>query len=295
MIADFRTPGGGRIDRNRPLAFTFDGQPPLRLRRRHARLGPPRQRRPSRRALVQISPPARHSRARLGRAQRARRSRRRGEPLHAEPARDAGRALRRARGRQPEQLALARLRPAGRQWPLLRPDPGRLLLQDLHASAWRLGAPLRAADPPRRRPRPRAARARRRPLRQSLRPLRRRRRRRRPGRARRGARGRARSGRRASSSSTSRPSSAARCSPRPARPSTARRPPNGWRRASPSSRRRRMSRSCRARRSSAITTRTSSPRSSASTITSLRPIRACRASGCGRCAPSACRAGDRRA
>ena len=78
--------------------------------RRHARLGAARQWRASGRPLVQVSPAARHPVRRVGGAERAGDDRSRRRTHHAEPARDAGRAVRRAAGAQPEPLALARLR-----------------------------------------------------------------------------------------------------------------------------------------------------------------------------------------
>ena len=55
--------------------------------------------------------------------------------LHAEPARDAGRAVRRPRRREPEPLAEPRLRRAGRQRPAVAAAPGGVLLQDVHVAA----------------------------------------------------------------------------------------------------------------------------------------------------------------
>ena len=67
----FRLPRGGLIDRSRTLSFTFDGETYRGYRRRHARFGAARQRRASRRPLVQVSPPARHPHRGLRGAQRA--------------------------------------------------------------------------------------------------------------------------------------------------------------------------------------------------------------------------------
>ena len=87
-----------------------------------------------------------------------------------------------------------------------------LLLQDLHVAGGVLGEALRAADPPRRRPRPRGRSRRSRPLREGLRALRRAGDRRRPGRPDGGARRRPR--RRARDPVRTRISgSAAGCSP----------------------------------------------------------------------------------
>ena len=136
--------------------------------------------------------------------------RRRQGPRYAEPARDAGRTLRGPEGALAERLAVAAIRRSGGQWRIFRVVSRRLLLQDLHAAAGRVGGDLRALHPPRRGPRRRAERARSRSLRVRAPPLRSRRRRRA---ARRGSRRRwARRGReRGSSCSTSSPNSAARC------------------------------------------------------------------------------------
>ncbi len=152
--AQFRLPGG-LVDRARPLRFAFDGRAMTGLRRRYARLGASCQRRAARRALLQVPPPARHPRGRSRGAERARRA--------AAPARGASRTrarpgielYRRARGAEPEPLALARLRPLGRQLLVRAVHQGRLLLQDLHVAGGAVGKALRAADPPRRRARPR--------------------------------------------------------------------------------------------------------------------------------------------
>ena len=130
--------------------------------------------------------------------------------------------------------------------PLLR---RRLLLQDLHVAGDVLGDGVRAADPPRRRPRPRGRRERSRPLREGLRALRRAGDRRRAGRADGGAGGRAR--RRARRSCATRISgSAGGCSPNAAR-STAARRRVGRRTSRPSWRRCPTCASCAARRCSA--------------------------------------------
>ena len=92
----------------KPVRFTFDGKTYTGLRRRHARLGAARQRRPPDGPLVQVPPPARRRLRRLRRAERADRHRPRPRPLRAEhPRHDPG-ALRRPRGDQPEPLAVAR-------------------------------------------------------------------------------------------------------------------------------------------------------------------------------------------
>ena len=87
----------------------FDGETLTGLRRRHARLGAARQWRAPGRALLQVSPAARHPGGRGRGAECAghRRSRRRARD--AEPARDAGRALR-GPGRAKARTAGRRLR-----------------------------------------------------------------------------------------------------------------------------------------------------------------------------------------
>ena len=153
-----RLPAGrGRAHRSRPAAaFRLRRRVLRRLRRRHARFGADRQRRPSHRPLVQAASAARPSVARAGGAQRDRRARRRQGPRHAEPARGADRALRGAEGVEPERLAVARMGRAVARRPVRRLHAGRLLLQDLHAAAGRLGEALRAGDPLGGRPRRRA-------------------------------------------------------------------------------------------------------------------------------------------
>ena len=172
-------------------AFAFDGRAMTGLRRRYARLGASRQRRAPRRALLQVPPSPRHPLGRSRGAERARRAAHR-RAARAEHARDRDRALRRARGAKPEPLALARLRPLGRQRLVLALHQGGLLLQDLHVAGGAVGEALRAADPPRRRARPRRRRRGSGPLRESLRLLRRAGDRLGSGRAVGGARGRSR-------------------------------------------------------------------------------------------------------
>ena len=145
--------GAGRlIDRTRPLAFTFDGSrmtgfagdtlaSALLANGVHAR-----------RPQLQISPAARHRRARRRGDERAgrRRRRRAHEPnLRATTV----------------ELHDGLVAVSQNRWPSLRFDLGadqrlvlaasarRLLLQDLHVAAALLEAPLRADDPPRRRAR----------------------------------------------------------------------------------------------------------------------------------------------
>ena len=110
------------------------------------------------------------SRRRRG-AERARRRRARPRPLHAEPARDPGRALSTASSRRARTAGPRSLRPRRDQRSALAAVRRGLLLQDLHGPGLArqelgLEARLRAVDPPRRRPRRRApTRARSRPLR----------------------------------------------------------------------------------------------------------------------------------
>ena len=105
-----RTPAGGSIDR-RDRALHLRRPELSRVRRRHAGLGAARQRRASRRPLVQVSPPARHPRRRRRGAERA------GHGHAAMPARRTPN-LRATQvelydgpgGREPEPLAVPRLR-----------------------------------------------------------------------------------------------------------------------------------------------------------------------------------------
>ena len=113
MNGAFRRAKGGRVDRAKPISFHLRRQAVRRLRRRHARFGAHRQRRPSPRAIVQVSPSARHPVARRRRSQRDRRARRRQGPRHAQSARDADRALRGPARDEPERLAFARMGRAG--------------------------------------------------------------------------------------------------------------------------------------------------------------------------------------
>ncbi len=155
-----RLAGGGLIDRGRSRCrFTFRRRVAMSgYRRRHAGFGAARQRRHARRAIVQISPPARHLVGRRRGAERAGRAARRARgasPTRAPPPSSSIDGL---EARQPEPLAVAALRPArGQQLAVADPRRG-LLLQDLHVAGVVLGEGLRAADPPRRRPRPRVAR-----------------------------------------------------------------------------------------------------------------------------------------
>ena len=111
MTQPFRTSEGGRIDRSAPLRFSFDGRHYRGFRRRYTGLRPAGERRVPGRALVQISSPARHPVGRLRGTQRAGHVDRGAGRRHAEPARHAGRTVRRPGRPQPEPLSLASLRP----------------------------------------------------------------------------------------------------------------------------------------------------------------------------------------
>ena len=117
------------------LSVQFDGEDLHGSWRRHAGLGAARQRRASGRALVQVSPAARHLSAGPKSPMRWWRSIAAARREDAEPARHAGRAVRWARRGKPEPLAIAGLRRWCRQRSALAAVPGRLLLQDVHGSA----------------------------------------------------------------------------------------------------------------------------------------------------------------
>ncbi len=144
-----------------------------RVRRRHAGFGAARQRHPSRRPQLQVSPAARHLQRRHRRAECAGAARAR-RAHGAERARHDARALRRARRRQPELLAVGAVRRRRDQRRAVAADSRRFLLQDVHVAAHAaVVAALRARDPPRGRHGPRRARTGSRPLRASVRALRR--------------------------------------------------------------------------------------------------------------------------
>ena len=133
-----------------PLRFRFDGTTLDRLSGRHARLGAARQRRPSRRPLVQVSPPARHP---VGRARRSRTrwstvdARRRARRRRTCARRRSSSTTGSSRDSQNRWPSLA-LRCRRGQRPLVAAVPRRLLLQDLHVAAVRVWKKaLRAADP----------------------------------------------------------------------------------------------------------------------------------------------------
>ena len=138
--------------------FTFDGRDLQRPARRHAGLGAARQRRPPGGPLVQV-PPAARRRSPPGRRSRMRWSTidRGGGAPHAQPARDPGRALRRPGRAQPEPLAVARASTSARVNDLLSPLlPAGFYYKTFMWPRGAWDAALRAADPPRRRARPRA-------------------------------------------------------------------------------------------------------------------------------------------
>ena len=190
-MSAFRLPHGGRIDRGKRLRFSFDGRAyaglagdtlasalianGVHLVGRSFKYHRPR-------GIVAAGADEPNALVTVVRDRGA---------LHAEPARDAGRALRRARGGKPEPLALARVRSCRRERSHRAADPGGLLLQDLHVAAGRMEAALRAAHPRHGGARARADAARSGSLHAPLRALRRAGRRRRTGRA----CGRARGGR----------------------------------------------------------------------------------------------------
>ena len=138
--------GAGRA--HRPFRFVR-----VHLRRRalhgipgrHAGLRAARERRPARGAQLQVPPPPGHLRVRSRGAQRAR-PRRHRTTGRAEPEGDPGRAVRRARGREPEPLADARIRRGGAGQHRLEAVPGRFLLQDVHVARLVVDA-LRALHP----------------------------------------------------------------------------------------------------------------------------------------------------
>ena len=164
--ATARSPAGGLIDRARALAFTFDGRELSGPSRRHAGLGAAGQRR-ARSSAAPSNITGRAASSRPGRRSPTRWSScapaRGASPTRAPPSAELYDG---PGGREPEPLAVARVRPAGRQRAGSRRPVGRLLLQDLHVAGVVLGEGLRAADPPRRRPRARRRRSRSRHLRE---------------------------------------------------------------------------------------------------------------------------------
>ena len=132
----YRTPGG-RVDRDRPLRVHLQRGRLHRACRRHARLGPARQRRAPDRAQHQVRPPARHHRGRRRGVERARAGR--GALPRADAHRADGRAGRRAGRARP-----GRARAAGRTSPT-RPATTRCTRTASCSSS----APARPAWPPR--------------------------------------------------------------------------------------------------------------------------------------------------
>ena len=137
-LAQNRLPQGGLIDRTKPITFFFDGQALSGPCRRHARLGASRQRRASRGAQLQVSPPARHPRGRSGGSRGAGSHRFRSGDDGGQPACHRGGTVRRARSLPPELLALAAFRYRCRQRPDAPVSAGGFLLQDLHGAAGEL-------------------------------------------------------------------------------------------------------------------------------------------------------------
>ena len=156
MTGEFRTAEGGRVDRAKPIPFIFDGKPydglagdtlatalianGVHLMGRSFKYHRPR----GPLSLGSDEPNA------LVDARRRQGSR------HAQSARDADRALRGPEGALAKRLAVAAMGCDGGQRPRVGVVSRRLLLQDLHRPAGRLGEPLRAGDPSRGRPRRRA-------------------------------------------------------------------------------------------------------------------------------------------
>jgi sarcosine oxidase, subunit delta len=103
-MSRLRTPPAVASIARAPLQFTSTAAL-SGLRRRHAGLGAARQRRASGRPLVQIPPAARHRCRRRRGAERAGHGVGAMRAHDAEPARHAGRTLRRPERRQPEPLA----------------------------------------------------------------------------------------------------------------------------------------------------------------------------------------------
>ena len=223
----FRLASGGRIDRARPISFTFDGKTYQRLCRRHARLRVSPTASISSAARTNIIGRAGSSRRRRGGAERACRPARGRRALHARICARPQIPLNEGLvADEPEPLAVAAVRRRRDQRPALAAVFGAgfyyktFMGPNWFGKNWAWKHLYEPFDPPRRRPRRRAARARSRRLRAIFRPLRRADRRRGPGRAGRGE-GRGRKRRATSSFATSRRSRAARCSPRRARRSTA--------------------------------------------------------------------------
>ena len=282
MTQSHRLPEGGIVDRSRPASLRLRRRAVRRLRRRHRRLGAPRERHPPSCPQLQVPPAARHPHRRRRGAQRIAADRR-GRALRAQRARDGPASLRRTDRGEPESLAVASLRRRCRQRRGVAAHSGGLLLQDVHVAADAEGMDaLRARNPPRCRHGPRRERARSGSLRASVRALRRARRRRRPGgtcrRARRGARGGARDPLRRECLVRREPSRRGRVHRRRARGSVDRSDDDRARRAC------RASCCCRVPLHSATTTATSSDCASASPMRVRNAARR-RASACGKCAP----------
>ena len=116
MSSTFRLPEGGRVNRDAPVSFTFNGRSYEGLPWRHPGLGPARQRCPPGHDEHQAGPAPRHHGRRRRGPQRPRPG---GDPLpRADAHRHHGRAVRRARGPWPARSGQARRPP--RPGPLRR-------------------------------------------------------------------------------------------------------------------------------------------------------------------------------
>ena len=171
MSQSHRLATGGRIDRNQPLTFTFNGRDYPAFQGGHAGLRAAGQRRPPGGAEPEVPPSSRNRGRGRGGVQRAGPGGR-GGPLSTQPGGHPGGALRRPAGPERQRLSQRRVRPAGRQRLVLAPDAARLLLQDLHVARGIVAA-IRASDPQGRRFRGGAHGRRSRRLRPHERPLRR--------------------------------------------------------------------------------------------------------------------------
>ena len=153
MNAGWRTAGGGS-DSIAPgrCGFRFDGRALPGLSRRHAGLGTARQRRAPHRAVVQVSPSARHHGGGPRGSERVRHAVARRRPLHAQPPSATQVELyeglvAESQNRWPH----AALRRRAGQRLLVSFYSRRLLLQDLHVAAPSVASLVRAAHPRRRR------------------------------------------------------------------------------------------------------------------------------------------------
>ena len=183
-MAGYRLPRGGTRDRpHAPASLQFRRRAGRRLCRRHRRLGAHRLRAHARRALLQVSSPARHLFGRAGGAERARDARRRRGHRAERQGDDRRGGATGLRVRSQNAWPSLGHRFQRRQRPVRAVLRGGLLLQDLHGPRPRRLDALRALHPPRRGPRQGELRARPGPLRDGARLLRRAGRGRRAGRA----------------------------------------------------------------------------------------------------------------